>query len=80
MTITALQADVLRAIVESDFHDGADPVGNWVWSDCLYPKIAKGKQIGAVMSMLVQRGLARTDATCCCITQEGIDELTRAAA
>ena len=81
MTLTELEADVLMAIYKSDYQDGLqgmDTIGNLVWSEegTLWPKIAKGLQISAIMSSLVQKGFVekgREDTVA--ITQEGYNAL-----
>ena len=81
MTLTELEADVLMAIYNSDYQDGLrgmDTIGNLVWSEegTLWPKIAKGLQISAIMSNLVQKGFVekgREDTVA--ITEEGYNAL-----
>ena len=81
MTLTELEADVLTAIYESDYQDGLrgmDTIGNLVWSEegTLWPKIAKGLQISAIMSNLVQKGFVEKGSEdTVAITQEGYNAL-----
>lgn len=81
MTLTELEADVLMAIYKSDYQDGLqgmDTIGNLVWSEegTLWPKIAKGLQISAIMSSLVQKGFVEKGSEdTVAITQEGYNAL-----
>ena len=81
MTLTELEADVLMAIYNSDYQDGLrgmDTIGNLVWSEegTLWPKIAKGLQISAIMSNLVQKGFVEKGSEdTVAITEEGYNAL-----
>jgi len=81
VTLTELEADVLMAIYNSDYQDGLrgmDTIGNLVWSEegTLWPKIAKGLQISAIMSNLVQKGFVEKGSEdTVAITEEGYNAL-----
>ena len=81
MPLTELERDVLLAIYHSDYQDGCrgiDTIGNLVWSEegTLWPKIAKGKQISAVISQLVQKGyVEKGSKDTVALTQEGYNVL-----
>ena len=81
VTLTELEADVLMAIYNSDYQDGCrgiDTIGHLVWSEngTLWPKIAKGLQITAIISTLFKKGFVEkgTEDTVA-ITQEGYNAL-----
>ena len=80
MTLTELEADVLMAIYNSDYQDGCrgiDTIGHLVWSEngTLWPKIAEGLQISAIMSSLVKKGFVEKGSDTVAITQEGYNAL-----
>ena len=81
MSLTELERDVLLAIYDSDYQDGCrgiDTIGNLVWSEegTLWPKLAKGKQISAIISQLVQKGyVEKGSKDTVALTQEGYNEL-----
>lgn len=59
--LTKMERDVLNAVVGSEFHDGNDPVDNFVWFDCVSDDLSiKGKTLSGVVSSLVQKGFVRT--------------------
>lgn len=60
MNITQKEAMVLDAILNSDYHDGSDPVMNPVWSFSCNP-FDSITSLGGVMASLKKKGLADTD-------------------
>ena len=82
MNATKMELEVLQAIVDSDFHDGCDPVGNPVWADCLEGdcKTVRGLQLSGVVSSLNKKcfAVSQRDANEAVIhiTQAGMDVLT----
>lgn len=83
MAITALEKRALIAIRDSEFHNGSDPINDWVWTDCVSDEVGGGKQFSGVSSSLQQKGFAKFEGTgrdaVCCITQSGFDALNEAA-
>ncbi len=77
MTITPQEFYVLRAICDSDFHDGQNPVDNWVWSWSANPwdGTADSRKFAGVLVSLIKKGLAKQDGdgweACVTITAEG---------
>ncbi len=79
---TELEREVLQAIIDSDFHDAQDPIGNWVWSWSCNPwmETADAKKFPGVVTSLIKKGLAKNDGNegdeaCLTITQEGWDAI-----
>lgn len=70
--MTENERSLLIAIINSDFHDGQEPVGDYVWVDCL-DGWSDTKKFPGTMSSLVKKGFAKTDGEACCITQAGFD-------
>ena len=81
MSLTELERDVLLAIYNSDYQDGLrgiDTIGNFVWSEegTLWPKLARGRQIGAIISQLVQKEyVEKGSGDTVALTQEGYNAL-----
>lgn len=78
--LTELETKGLEGIVNSDFHDGSDPVENpvWTWSANPFPD---ARTFSGVMSSLVKKGYAKADNwgpvrdRCVSITKEGMEAL-----
>lgn len=79
MNATTKGLKVLKLIAESEFHDGAHPVNNWVWTDCVSDEFGGTKSFSGIASQLQQKGFAKFDGkgrdAVCCITQLGYDTL-----
>lgn len=81
MTITNNEREVLKAIVDSEFHDGHDPVGNWVWSFSANPwnDTADSRKFAGVLVSLIKKGLAQQSGdgkeACVTITAEGLKSI-----
>jgi hypothetical protein len=78
-TPTARELEVLKAIIHSAYHDGADPVDNPVWSW----SALKSRSDNAVFGSLVKKGWAGSsyyeeNETIVWITQEGMNVLRAA--
>jgi hypothetical protein len=84
MKITDNERHLLRAIRDSDFNQGCNPVNNWVWADCINDNLGTGH--GGVMASLVKKGLADHDYyndpgsqhsndNTVCITRAGFDAI-----
>lgn len=81
-TLTQIELEALRGIVNSDFRDGNHPVGWPVWSWSANPFPSKRTFSGA-MASLSKKGLAtsdggRGDEACVTLTQAGWDALRAA--
>lgn len=72
VSITEGEKGLLVAILDSEYHDGRDPVDDPVWVDCLWGWSGKAKFPGT-MASLVRKGLADTDGETCSLTQAGVD-------
>lgn len=72
MNVTENELDLLRAIRDSEYHDGRDPVDDDVWVDCLHGW-SDTRKFPGTMASLIKKGLARTDGECCSLTQAGFD-------
>jgi len=76
---TANELKALKLILESEFHDGNDPIGNWVWTDCVSGDFGGTKSFSGTASQLQQKGWAKFDGkgreAVCCITQLGFEVL-----
>jgi len=70
--VTSGELSLLRAIRDSEFHDGQHPVGNYVWVDCL-DGWSDTRKFPGTMASLVKKGLAKTDGEACALTQAGFD-------
>ncbi len=82
---TELEREVLRGIIDSDFHDAQDPIGNWVWSWSCNPwmETEDAKKFSGVVTSLIKKGLAESDGgegedACLTITQAGWDAIKTA--
>lgn len=61
MNLTANQAKLLEAVVNSQYHDGADPVDNYVWSDGIHRDVGVSERsIGGIVSKAQQAELVTT--------------------
>lgn len=61
--MTPMQKTVLKAIIESEFHDGAHPINNPTWTDCVQDDTGlPGAQFRAVAVGLQEAGFIRIDA------------------
>ncbi len=76
--LTEVEIKSLQGICDSEFHDGCDRVGNWVWSWSCNPFDSKKVFSGAVSS-LVKKGYVKScghgEDACLCITQDGMNAL-----
>jgi hypothetical protein len=72
--VTEKEANLLAAIVESDFHNGNDPIDNPVWRDDVLDNLSDA----AVLGSLIKKGLAGSDDVdkprdaCCWVTSLGM--------
>lgn len=79
--ITATEREALQGIVDSDFHDGQDPVDNWVWSFSANPwnDTRESRKFAGALVSLIKKGLAKQDGekdeACVAITQAGMEAL-----
>jgi hypothetical protein len=82
MALTPKQIVVLERILASEYHDGIDPVGNYVWTHSVHPPGWSGRSFGGVLTSLIKAGLVKKsgqkygrrpvdDERCVAITQEG---------
>ena len=75
--ITNYEREVLKAIVASDFHDGNDPIDNWVWSFSGNPweDTPESRRYAGVLVSLIRKGLAKQSGegrdACVAITADG---------
>ena len=83
MKVTKFEIELLKAIVNSEFQDGQDPIGYPVWSFSCNPwEDEKPRRVSGVMSSLNKKGLAKSQAdydksqNICWITEEGMAVLT----
>mgnify|MGYP001602104445 CR=1 FL=1 len=72
--ITALEYQQLKGIKDSQYHDGAIPIGNWVWFEAAVPT----KSASGVCASLTKKGLAMFQDLgardhIMCITDAGFD-------
>lgn len=78
MKVTATELEALQGIVDSYYHDGAEPLNNWVWSFSANP-FKNSRTFAGALSSLIKKGLAKQDGegreACVCITQAGLDAL-----
>lgn len=84
--LTTAQITLLQAIVDSEFQDGNDPVGNEVWTFSAVDGFPEASR-GGILSMAKQAGLIRlfpaedivngkrVDASTVTLTQAGWDAL-----
>lgn len=72
--MTQNEQALLTSIRDSNYHDGADPVGNQIWVDDACADF--GTSAGGIMASLVTKRLAGTDGETCWITTEGLAALT----
>jgi hypothetical protein len=70
--LTDGERSLLKAIRDSEYHDGRDPVDSYVWVDCL-DDWSNTRRLPGTMASLVKKGLARTNGESCAITQAGFD-------
>lgn len=75
--ITANEARALQGIYDSDFRDGADPVGHWVWSWSANT-FDNPRVFGGVVAALLKKGLVAqsgpkggSDQSCLALTAAG---------
>lgn len=79
MALTDNERQALQGIVDSEFHDGQDPIGNWVWSFSANPWIdsTESRKFAGTLSSLLKKGLAKQDGegkeACVAITQAGYE-------
>jgi hypothetical protein len=78
-TITEKEAYYLKAIIDSEYHDGRDVVGSQVWTFSCGDEC---KTKSGVFSSLIKKGFVvsqegdprdKMDYDTCCITQKGYD-------
>lgn len=61
-TLTAHQVKLLKAVLDSDYHDGQEKVGNHVWSDGIHSDVGvTNREIGGIVSAAQQAGLITTN-------------------
>jgi hypothetical protein len=72
ITITKGERSLLAAIRDSEFHDGNDPVGNYVWVDYL-DGWSDTRKFPGTMASLAKKGLVKTNGETCALTQAGFD-------
>jgi hypothetical protein len=68
--MTKLERQLLGNIIHSEYHDGANPVDNPTWVDCVTEGFT-GKTASGVMSSLVKKGWARTNGETVTVTSDG---------
>ncbi len=56
-TLTPRERSVLLAVRDSEYHDGRDPVGSQVWSNCLSAEGIEPSSLPGVVSSLSKKGL-----------------------
>jgi hypothetical protein len=77
-SVTEKEQMALKGIIDSDFQDGGDPVGHYVWSWSANPfPTQQLKSFGGVVASLEKKGLVKLTDTgedaCIAITQLGMD-------
>jgi hypothetical protein len=80
MKLTEKETKVLNLILNSEYHDGSNPINNWIWTDCVSDAFDGTKSFSGITSQLQQKELANfsgkgKDAVCC-ITQKGYDSIS----
>ena len=86
MAITRKEYAMLLGIVNSEFQDGGNPVGKFMWSWSVTnnagDEIKSKRSAGGIVASLVKKGLALQDDddddACIAITQAGYDALVAA--
>jgi len=82
-TLTTLEVQGLQGILDSEFHDGNDPIKNPVWTWSANP-FGNKKTFSGVVSSLVKKGLVKSSGydkdDVIYITQAGWDALQQAKA
>ena len=73
MALTDKERAMLTALRDSDYHDGADPIGNTVWVEDVCAPF--GASAGGIMASLQRNGYAITCGTLVELTQAGADAL-----
>lgn len=76
--MTPLEMKVIKAILESEYHDGRNPVGNSVWVDCLWDLKKEGLRKSGAMGSLVKKKYIDTDGESCSVTVEGYNAFLNA--
>ena len=59
--VTDLEFDLMKAIVNSEFHDGQNVIDHPVWSFSACPQNIRPNQMGGVMSSLVKKDYVRVE-------------------
>lgn len=74
--LTELEAELLRAIRDSEYHDGRDPIDSSVWvKETMEDACMNDRRGGAVMASLVKKALADTNGESCWMTKLGFETL-----